>query len=75
MTVRELAHKLTLHIMAGDGDCIVNCDGREVGEAYHFEKTPQERECICLSLLPVHRKGAKQKPCPSKKELMVKRNK
>jgi hypothetical protein len=60
--------------MAGDGDCKVFCDGREVGQAYHFDKTNQEGECICLSLLPVHRKGEKQKPCPSKQQLIAKLN-
>lgn len=52
MNVEELLIEL-----AGFNDDIkVVCDGREVDNAYYFEETSQEDECICLSLKPVRKK-------------------
>lgn len=73
MTANELANTLKCHV-ARFGDCIVVCDGREVGAAYHFDKTRQERKCVCLSLLPVHKKGEKQSPAPTKRQLISRLN-
>jgi len=58
MTANELANALKCHV-ARFGDSKVVCDGREIGQAIHFNKNPQEDECVCLSLLPV-RKGKKK---------------
>lgn len=66
MTVSELAEKFKCYVMAGHGDCIVVCDGREIDKSYHFDKTPQERECVRLSLKLIKK--------PSKAQLKAKLN-
>jgi hypothetical protein len=48
MTVNELIDKMTMYNDLRD--VVVVCNGREIDNAYHFEETPQEHECICLSL-------------------------
>jgi len=58
MTTNDLANKLFCHV-ARHGDCKVVCDGREIDSSYHFDKTPQEDECVCLSLKPIKRKATK----------------
>ena len=54
MTANELANQLKCHI-ARHGDCIIVSGGREIESAIYFNKTPQERECVELTLKEIKR--------------------